>query len=128
MKYLINISKSGSHYTSCSEEEIQNLINKKIIGLDTEIWNEEWCEWRKIKDTNFDLTKSDYINLNNSPSSKTEKRERIALVVLISFIYIILIVLLIQVFPILSLFATIFGALFGKAARNYIEEGKWVLY
>lgn len=69
MNYLINQNDQFTeNYTSA---DIQNLIDEKKIGLNTEIWNEEWGEWKQIKDTNFNLKNAIHIE-NLIPSIEEE--------------------------------------------------------
>jgi hypothetical protein len=55
MEYRID---NNSYQESYSKEEIQELINDKKIGINTKIWCLEWGKWKKIRDTDFDLSKS----------------------------------------------------------------------
>jgi hypothetical protein len=51
MKYLIN--QGGLSQVEYSREEVEQFIQAKKIGLNTEIWTETWCEWRKVKDADL---------------------------------------------------------------------------
>ena len=53
MKYLIN--QGGLSQGEYSREEVEQFILAKRIGLNTELWTESWCEWRAVKDTDFNV-------------------------------------------------------------------------
>lgn len=55
MEYKIDNPFYESMY---SKEEVQALINEKKISFNTKVWKSEWNEWKKLKDTDFVLSKS----------------------------------------------------------------------
>jgi hypothetical protein len=73
MNFLIN--QNDEFTQSYSREEVQNLIDEKKIGLNTEIWTEHWGEWKVIKDTDFNLQNAIYIQNLNSSNEKNSNRK-----------------------------------------------------
>jgi hypothetical protein len=69
MKFLIN--QNDQFTQSYSRDDIQNLIDEKKIGINTEIWTEEWGQWKQLKDTDFNLQNAIYIE-NLKPSIEEE--------------------------------------------------------
>ena len=53
MVFLIN--QNNQFPDKYSKEDVQNLIDEKKIGLNTEIWTQEWGKWKQIKDTDFEI-------------------------------------------------------------------------
>ena len=53
MEFLIN--QNNQFPDKYSKEDVQNLIDEKKIGLNTEIWTQQWGEWKQIKDTDFEI-------------------------------------------------------------------------
>ena len=53
MIYLIDQNEEFTE--SYSKEEIQNLIDNNKIGLNTNIWTEQWNKWKQVKETDFNL-------------------------------------------------------------------------
>ena len=47
MEFLIN--QNNQFPDKYSKEDVQNLIDEKKIGLNTEIWTQQWGEWKQIK-------------------------------------------------------------------------------
>jgi len=66
MEYIIDHPSLAGKY---SKEEIQDFINNNRINANTKIWNSEWHEWRKIRDTDFDLTKLKYQAKSDLPEN-----------------------------------------------------------
>jgi len=71
MKYLVNLNDNSNEIYS--REEVQSLIDKHRIGLETEIWTEEWSEWRKVKQTDFILIKAVDLKPRKSDSIYSKK-------------------------------------------------------
>ncbi len=57
MDYFIDNPTQHGKYT---REEVQALIDEQRIGPNTKIWNSEWGTWKKLRETNFDLSKAKY--------------------------------------------------------------------
>jgi hypothetical protein len=53
MEYKIEGNEFTDSYT---KNEVQGLIDDQKISDQTRIWKAEWGKWKKIKDTDFDLT------------------------------------------------------------------------
>ena len=68
MNFLIN--QNDQYTQSYTREDVQSLIDEKKIGLNTEIWTEEWGKWKQIKDTDFNLQNA--IHIENLTSSLEE--------------------------------------------------------
>jgi hypothetical protein len=56
MIYLIDQNEEFNQ--SYSKEEIQKLIDENKIGLNTNIWTEQWNKWKLVEDTDFNLQKA----------------------------------------------------------------------
>ena len=69
MKFLIN--QNDQFTQSYSRDEVQSLIDENKIGTNTEIWTQEWGEWKQIRDTEFNLKNAIYIE-NLKPSIEEE--------------------------------------------------------
>jgi len=65
MNFLIN--QNDQFTQSYTREDVQKLIDEKRIGLNTEIWTEQWGHWKQIKDTDFNLQNAIHIE-NLKPS------------------------------------------------------------
>ena len=65
MKFLIN--QNDQFTQSYSRDEVQSLIDENKIGTNTEIWTQEWGEWKQIRDTDFNLQNAIHIE-NLKPS------------------------------------------------------------
>ena len=68
MEFLIN--QNNQFPDKYSKEDVQNLIDEKKIGLNTEIWTQQWGEWKQIKDTDFEIRYAIRIK-NLTPSDNT---------------------------------------------------------
>ncbi len=62
MIYLIDQNEEFTQ--SYSREEIQNLIDDNKIGLNTNIWTEQWNKWKQVEDTDFNLQKAIHVRIN----------------------------------------------------------------
>ena len=65
MNFLIN--QNDQYTQTYTREEVQNLIDEKKIGFNTEIWTEQWGKWKQVKDTDFNLQNAIHIE-NFTPS------------------------------------------------------------
>lgn len=65
MNFLIN--QNNEFTQSYTKEEVQNLLDEKKIGVNTEIWTEQWGEWKQIKDTEFNFQNAIYIRSKKKP-------------------------------------------------------------
>jgi len=72
MEFLIN--QNNQFPDKYSKEDVQNLIDEKKIGLNTEIWTEQWGKWKQIKATDFDLKNAIRIEILTDPDGIEEER------------------------------------------------------
>ena len=72
MVFLIN--QNNQFPDKYSKEDVQNLIDEKKIGLNTEIWTEQWGKWKQIKATDFDLKNAIRIEILTDPDGIEEER------------------------------------------------------
>jgi hypothetical protein len=61
------INQNNDYPGSYTREEVQNLIDEKKIGFNTEIWTEQWGKWKQIRETDFNWKKAICVeNINAS--------------------------------------------------------------
>ena len=48
--------KDGQRLGPVEKTEIQQLIDSNMLTRDSKVWCEEYSDWKKISDTNFNLT------------------------------------------------------------------------
>ena len=69
MNFLIN--QNDQFTQNYTRQDVQNLIDERKIGLNTEIWTSEWAQWKQIKDTDFNLQNAIHIE-NLKPTIEEE--------------------------------------------------------